>query len=96
MTRVAAALERVNSALGLIAASQRSASGCLAALAEVTPRRSRKSELSGLNDILQREPHGRSRQSCVAPRSVFDPLYSGLAADAAVLDAAIIRRACRR
>jgi hypothetical protein len=44
------------------------------------------------DDIYNRELQQRSRRSRALPRGLFDPLFSGLSADAARIDAAISRR----
>jgi hypothetical protein len=46
-----------------------------------------------MDDVRDRELAPLSRQSGALPRGLFDPLFSGLSADAAVIDAALSRRA---
>jgi hypothetical protein len=49
-----------------------------------------------VDDVRSRERHRILRQSGALPRGLFDPLFSGLSADAAAIDAAICRRAHMR
>ena len=49
-------------------------------------------ERSFVDDVYNREIQHRSRQSRALARGLFDPLFSGLSADAARIDAAISRR----
>jgi hypothetical protein len=61
-----------------------------AGAAAVGRHQSRLRERDLADEVRNREP--ASRQSSDLPRGVFDPLYSGLSADAARIDAALRRR----
>jgi len=63
-----------------------------AGFAAISPARPRVGERSSMNDVCNCRRRQRSRQSGALPRGVFDPLFSGLSADAARIDAAICRR----
>jgi hypothetical protein len=67
-----------------------------AAVAAMSRRQSGFRESAPLDYVRNRELRQMLRPSGASPRSLFDPLFAGLSADAAAIDAAICRRACLR
>ena len=65
-------------------------------LAAISRRQSGLRKRAVVDDVRSREHPQMLRQPSASPRSLFDPLFSGLSADAAAIDAAICRRAHMR
>jgi hypothetical protein len=66
-----------------------------AGFAAMSRRQSGLREHALVDDDRNRELQQISRQYGASPRGLFDPLFSGLSADAAGIDAAICRRLTR-
>jgi hypothetical protein len=62
-------------------------------LAAISRRQSGLRKRAVVDDVRNRELQQILKPSGAPPRGLFDPLYSGLSADAAAIDAAICRRA---
>jgi hypothetical protein len=70
----------------------RTAGRVQAGFAAMSRRQSGLREHPLVDDVRDRELQQMLRQSGASPRGLFDPLFSGLSADAAGIDAAICRR----
>jgi hypothetical protein len=58
----------------------------------MSPRQSGLRKRAAMDDVRDRELHQMARRPGASPRGLFDPLFAGLSADAAAIDAAICRR----
>jgi hypothetical protein len=90
--RNAVAFLAIASLAATISAFQYLAARVQAGFATMSRRQSGLREHPLVDDVRNRELQQMLRQSGASPRGLFDPLFSGLSADAAGIDAAICRR----
>jgi hypothetical protein len=74
------------------AAVQHLAARLHAGFTAMSRRQSARPEVAAFNEVRARELHRLSRQSATSRGGLFDPLYAGLSAHAAHLDAGICRQ----
>jgi hypothetical protein len=91
--RHAVAIFAIASLVAAISAFQYLSHRVQAGFSAMSLRQSSRREHALADDVRNRELQRMSRQSDALPRGLFDPLFSGLSADAARIDAAICRRA---
>jgi hypothetical protein len=87
------AILAIASSAAAISAFQYVSARVQAGFAAMSRRQSGLWERAAVDEVRNRELRQMLRQSGASPRGLFDPLFSGLSADAAAIDAAICRRA---